>query len=490
MNNGLLQIGPLTLDLMNNRLAGPAGDTAALPHKSVRVLALLSRNAGHLVTRNELIDRIWDGNYITGPNRLNDEIWKIRRELKAQHGHTVRIKTVPRKGYCLVVEAADAVTPAPDASPLHAVSQGLTLPRTAAMLAGLVTFMLLGTFALLDGAPSRAEHEPPPASVSAISANQQDLLDLILDLLDRSDNAANLEDELVVSRLLAEAEEKALAIESQPGLQARLLGGLSDIRYRQGDFSRATDLVERALLIVPETEPLRRIGLRISQARIYRAAGMNNLAMGIYRELLVDLASQSDYHPELAEVLNGLSVLAWRYGRYGSAEDHAAAALEVARASRRDARAQEAISLQRLGTLYLQLGRHEHALAAHESSYALRLELYGPTRRADVAGGLNDQAEVLLEMGRLDKARALAEQSLETFEQLYPPQSLGRGVASVTLARALLERGELEASFEHLTSGIEIIKRQNPGRSMFYLAKASVTLGDLEHRLGEPAKAE
>jgi Tol biopolymer transport system component/DNA-binding winged helix-turn-helix (wHTH) protein len=72
-----------------------------LAAKVMAVLEHVARNHERLVTREELIDSIWDGNSYVGEKALNNAIWRIRRALNDKSGDFEIIRTVPKTGYQL-----------------------------------------------------------------------------------------------------------------------------------------------------------------------------------------------------------------------------------------------------------------------------------------------------------------------------------------------------------------------------------------------------
>ena len=105
MQTTKIQIGLCVLDLSKNELLGVNNSVTHLTQKSCEILKILSSNQGKLVSRHALIDAVWDGNHLIGANRLTDEIWKIRGTLIQADVKNVMIKTVPRKGYILLIES-------------------------------------------------------------------------------------------------------------------------------------------------------------------------------------------------------------------------------------------------------------------------------------------------------------------------------------------------------------------------------------------------
>lgn len=70
----------------------------------MQVLVALSRSAGKIVTRDQLLRTCWDGR-IVGEDAINRAICRIRSLSDLDAGESFRIETVPRIGYRMLVEA-------------------------------------------------------------------------------------------------------------------------------------------------------------------------------------------------------------------------------------------------------------------------------------------------------------------------------------------------------------------------------------------------
>jgi Tol biopolymer transport system component/DNA-binding winged helix-turn-helix (wHTH) protein len=70
-----------------------------LPPKVMAVLVYLAHNHHRLVTREELIEEIWDGNAYVGSKALTNAIWQIRHAFGDSQD---LVKTVPKTGYQLL----------------------------------------------------------------------------------------------------------------------------------------------------------------------------------------------------------------------------------------------------------------------------------------------------------------------------------------------------------------------------------------------------
>src|SRR5690242_12043043 len=89
-----VEVGPLRVDLPGHR-AWLDGRELVLSRKERALLAELVRNAGKVVTREELIDRVWDENWWGSTKTLDVHIGWLRRKLgddaaAARFIHTVR----------------------------------------------------------------------------------------------------------------------------------------------------------------------------------------------------------------------------------------------------------------------------------------------------------------------------------------------------------------------------------------------------------------
>lgn len=90
--------GSLKLDA-RRRIVIVNGRSAVLQEKGWRVLSLLRARAPEVVSRQEIIDTVWQGNFRTGEKGLNQAVWAVRRALSDDPREPEFIRTVPRVGY-------------------------------------------------------------------------------------------------------------------------------------------------------------------------------------------------------------------------------------------------------------------------------------------------------------------------------------------------------------------------------------------------------
>jgi two-component system, OmpR family, response regulator len=84
------------------RLVTRAGRPVELTEREFAVLEVLARNAGHVVSRRQLLERVWDEDYAGSPNIVDVYVGHLRRKLE-RRGRRRLIRTV--RGIGFVVES-------------------------------------------------------------------------------------------------------------------------------------------------------------------------------------------------------------------------------------------------------------------------------------------------------------------------------------------------------------------------------------------------
>src|SRR5215472_5719410 len=93
----LYEFGPFRLDPVERRLLREGAGVPLSP-KAFDILLLLVENSGHLLTKEELMRRIWPDAFVEEAN-LAQNISAIRRVLDGKGGGDQYIETVPKVGY-------------------------------------------------------------------------------------------------------------------------------------------------------------------------------------------------------------------------------------------------------------------------------------------------------------------------------------------------------------------------------------------------------
>jgi two-component system response regulator RegX3 len=93
-----LEVGPVRLDTERHKVS-VRGEAISLPLKEFDLLELLMRNAGRVLTRGQLIDRVWGSNYVGDTKTLDVHIKRLRAKIEEEPAEPVHILTVRGLGY-------------------------------------------------------------------------------------------------------------------------------------------------------------------------------------------------------------------------------------------------------------------------------------------------------------------------------------------------------------------------------------------------------
>lgn len=181
-----LPLGEFVLDLQAGELRTSNAELASLRRQALDVLLLLGAHAGQVVSKDELMRRIWP-DVVVGEGSLTQAIAEIRRAL-GDHTHQI-VRNVARRGYVLVPTAANASGAPPTDTRAASVPAMSRVRWTAAagvlslvVLAGVAAWLLQGRRAeawLTPMDATRVVLPAPPLSIAvlplAIEGNSADL---------------------------------------------------------------------------------------------------------------------------------------------------------------------------------------------------------------------------------------------------------------------------------------------------------------------------
>ncbi len=97
---GVLEVGSLRVDLDRRRVFVGSKE-AQLRRKEFDLLRLLAENAGRVLTRDVLIDRVWGSDYYGDTKTLDVHIKRLRAHIEPDPAHPSVITTVRGVGYRL-----------------------------------------------------------------------------------------------------------------------------------------------------------------------------------------------------------------------------------------------------------------------------------------------------------------------------------------------------------------------------------------------------
>jgi two-component system response regulator RegX3 len=93
-----LEAGPVRMDV-DRHVVSVAGQAVAMPLKEFELLELLLRNAGRVLTRGQLIDRVWGSDYVGDTKTLDVHVKRLRGKVEPDPANPKHIVTVRGLGY-------------------------------------------------------------------------------------------------------------------------------------------------------------------------------------------------------------------------------------------------------------------------------------------------------------------------------------------------------------------------------------------------------
>ena len=167
-DDGVYEFGPFRLDIAD-RLLWRDGTMVPLEPTQFQVLTILVREAGHLVTREHLMNRVWKETYVD-EGSLTVTISILRRKLGDTPSNSTYIETVRKSGYRFVAPVTRQSGPEGDArpNPSRARVQSLAIARSPRVRRTLTTVATAALIAVITGwywSRSEAVHHGTPAPV-------------------------------------------------------------------------------------------------------------------------------------------------------------------------------------------------------------------------------------------------------------------------------------------------------------------------------------
>jgi two-component system response regulator RegX3 len=98
MSAATLEAGPVRMDV-DRHVVTVSGQTVALPLKEFELLEMFLRNAGRVLTRGQLIDRVWGADYVGDTKTLDVHVKRLRSKVEPEPSAPRHIVTVRGLGY-------------------------------------------------------------------------------------------------------------------------------------------------------------------------------------------------------------------------------------------------------------------------------------------------------------------------------------------------------------------------------------------------------
>lgn len=97
-DGAVLEVGPVRMDT-DRHVISVNGEQVSIPLKEFELLEFLMRNAGRVLTRLQLIDRVWGSDYVGDTKTLDVHIKRLRAKIEKDPANPEFIQTVRGMGY-------------------------------------------------------------------------------------------------------------------------------------------------------------------------------------------------------------------------------------------------------------------------------------------------------------------------------------------------------------------------------------------------------
>jgi two-component system, OmpR family, response regulator RegX3 len=95
-----LELGKVRMDV-DRHVVTLDGEEVRLPLKEFELLEMFLRNPGRVLTRGQLIDRVWGADYVGDTKTLDVHVKRLRAKLEPDPAHPTMLTTVRGLGYKL-----------------------------------------------------------------------------------------------------------------------------------------------------------------------------------------------------------------------------------------------------------------------------------------------------------------------------------------------------------------------------------------------------
>ncbi|MER2137676.1 MAG: response regulator transcription factor [Arthrobacter sp.] len=98
LNAASIQAGPVRMDV-DRHVVSVDGTTVSLPLKEFELLEMLLRNSGRVLTRGQLIERVWGADYVGDTKTLDVHVKRLRTKIEPDPSAPQHLVTVRGLGY-------------------------------------------------------------------------------------------------------------------------------------------------------------------------------------------------------------------------------------------------------------------------------------------------------------------------------------------------------------------------------------------------------
>jgi two-component system response regulator RegX3 len=97
-DQGVITAGPVRIDVERHQV-NINNELISLPLKEFELLEFLVRNSGRVLTRAQLIDRVWGSDYFGDTKTLDVHVKRLRAKIESDPANPVYIQTIRGLGY-------------------------------------------------------------------------------------------------------------------------------------------------------------------------------------------------------------------------------------------------------------------------------------------------------------------------------------------------------------------------------------------------------
>lgn len=93
-----IESGPVRMDI-ERHVVTVSGEPVSMPLKEFELLEMLLRNSGRVLTRSQLIDRVWGSDYVGDTKTLDVHVKRLRSKIEPDPSNPQYVVTVRGLGY-------------------------------------------------------------------------------------------------------------------------------------------------------------------------------------------------------------------------------------------------------------------------------------------------------------------------------------------------------------------------------------------------------
>ncbi|WP_067779995.1 response regulator transcription factor [Actinomyces vulturis] len=99
--SSVLEVGSVRMDVERHEVS-VRGEMVQMPLREFELLELLMRHPNRVLTRGQIIDRVWGSDYVGDTKTLDVHVKRIRSKIEREPAHPMMLLTVRGLGYKLV----------------------------------------------------------------------------------------------------------------------------------------------------------------------------------------------------------------------------------------------------------------------------------------------------------------------------------------------------------------------------------------------------